>query len=232
MKPIASLNQVLQAEQKQHPARVRTDDPARAHICPDFGQSVPDNCLISGQLVPKVSGNRTLLRLTGYGTPAPAGSKRAFAIRKGGKPTGQVVVTDAARRSRPWRDLISQEAGRVMGSELIDGPLELRLAFYVRRPKSHYRTGKNAALLRDSAPAYPTIKPDLTKLTRAVEDALNGIAQRDDCQFMRQLLAKDYGTPERVEIEIRRIGPQPHHPEFDAVLGGRASGDNGGQIGG
>ena len=46
------------------------------------------------------------------------------------------------------------------------------MTFFFARPRSHYRTGRNAHLLRDDAPIAPTSAPDLSKLIRSTEDAL------------------------------------------------------------
>lgn len=79
---------------------------------------------------------------------------------------------------------------------LLAGPIELKLIFYMARPKGHFRTGKHAGELRESAPEHPTSKPDLTKLTRAVEDALTGIIWKDDSQVVQQDTKKVYCEPE------------------------------------
>lgn len=130
---------------------------------------------------------------TVYGIAQPAGSKRGFVK------AGRVVITDASAKSRPWKAQVSDAAAQAMnGGELLAGPLWLELMFYVPRPKGHY----GAKGVRPSAPAFPTVKPDLLKLTRAVEDALTGICVRDDAQFIMEHLQKHYGEPARVEVRI------------------------------
>jgi Holliday junction resolvase RusA-like endonuclease len=137
-------------------------------------------------------------KLTVYGTPAPAGSKKVVPLGP------RYGVVDASKRSAPWKKEIRQAAGRVMqDSPLMDGPLAVRLRFIVNRPKGHYGSGKNAGRIKESAPLYPTVKPDVLKLARAVEDALSGIVYRDDAQIVSELLEKRYGSPERVEIDVR-----------------------------
>ncbi|MBA7632259.1 hypothetical protein ES703_39802 [subsurface metagenome] len=79
---------------------------------------------------------------------------------------------------------------------LLLGPISLKLTFFMGRPKGHFRTGKHAGELRPSAPEHPTSKPDLTKLTRAVEDALTGIIWKDDAQVVKQDTIKVYCGPE------------------------------------
>lgn len=144
-----------------------------------------------------------MIEFTVYGTPAPAGSKKGFPLRaKGGKIVG-VRLTDDSKRSKPWQAAVTAEAAEAMtGRELLRGPIEVSFRFYVRRPKGHF--GKRG--LRPSAPAYPTVKPDVLKLARAVEDALTGVVYSDDALIVDEQLAKRYGEPERAEVRIRRAG--------------------------
>lgn len=147
-------------------------------------------------------------RLTVYGTPAPAGSKKVVPLGS------RYGVVDASKRSAPWKKEIRQAAGReANGKPVMDGPLAIRIRFFVRRPQGHFGTGRNAGVVKGSAPAFPTVKPDVLKLARAVEDALSGIAYRDDAQIVTEVLEKRYGTPERVEIMIRE------QPEPTAAVG-------------
>lgn len=53
-----------------------------------------------------------------------------------------------------------------------DGPVKVTMHFVCKRPKSHYRTGRYAHLLKDSAPLWKATSPDLSKLIRSTEDAL------------------------------------------------------------
>lgn len=135
------------------------------------------------------------LTLTVYGIAQPAGSKRAFVHQH----TKRVVVTDDARQSRPWKQEIAATAHAAMnGRELYAGALELRVTVYVPRPLGHF--GKRG--LKDSAPVYPTTRPDLLKLARAIEDALTGIAYRDDAQIVTETIVKRYDDAPRVEITL------------------------------
>jgi Holliday junction resolvase RusA-like endonuclease len=139
--------------------------------------------------------------LTVYGRPQPAGSKRGFVNKR----TGKVIITDDAKGSRPWKQEIAGAAEALvaeMGHTPWDEPLSLTVIFYLKRPASHYRSGKNSDLLKPSAPLYPMTKPDTTKLLRAVEDALNGIVWRDDSRVVLQIAKKEYGAVERCEITV------------------------------
>lgn len=142
-----------------------------------------------------------MLELVVYGTPVPAGSKRAF-TRKGG---GVGVEDTAENRMKPWRAALQAAAGDAMsGHELLQGPLSLHVEFHLARPKGHY----GARGLRPSAPTHPTVKPDTTKLLRGLEDALTGIVWRDDAQIVTQHAEKRYATgPEHVRIKVAQLVP-------------------------
>lgn len=126
------------------------------------------------------------------GTARTAGSKSAFKSKD-----GKVHITHAGKYSKGWMDSVKwfamQETHRM---SLLEGPLTLKLTFLRDRPRSHYRTGQFASELRNSAPTHPISKPDLTKLTRAVEDALTGIVWKDDAQVVKQETSKVYCGPQ------------------------------------
>ena len=125
------------------------------------------------------------------GKPATAGSKRAFHSKK----TGKTWITDDCTRGKEWRATVRAAAvEQRLTAELYRGPILLLVRFHLARPKSHYRTGKNAGSLKDSAPAFPTTKPDTTKLLRAIEDALTGIIWEDDAQVVFQIVSKAYAS--------------------------------------
>jgi Holliday junction resolvase RusA-like endonuclease len=137
--------------------------------------------------------------LTVYGNPQPAGSKRGFY-----RPGLGVHIVDANPKSRQWKNLVAQEAG-LISRGLLDGPLSLEAVFYRPRPASHFGSGRNVQELRSSAPAYPTTRPDATKLLRAVEDALQGIWYRDDAQIVIQSVRKEWGTPARCWLRVAQV---------------------------
>lgn len=126
------------------------------------------------------------------GFPKPGGSKRAFCNKK----TGKTWVKDMSDNA-DWKAAVRQEALRHC-SRLLEGPLYVRVTFFLMRPKGHH--GKRG--LKPSAPDYPTGKPDATKLWRSTEDALTGIAWKDDSQIVSQHIFKRYGTTPGAMIEI------------------------------
>lgn len=136
----------------------------------------------------------TALSFTVAGTPAPQGSKRYL-----GRANGKGVMVESSKKVAPWRADVRSAAEQAMDgrdwSHLWDSPLFVRVHFRFDRPKSHYRTGRNAHLLRDAAPDRPAGRPDVDKLTRAVLDALTGTVWRDDSQIVSLWVSKVYGNP-------------------------------------
>lgn len=138
-----------------------------------------------------------------HGDAKPAGSKRGFCLKKGGAYTGRVVITDDCKTSRDWKTDVSFAARQIYTGPLWDGPIALRMEIIVRRPRCHYRSGKNSHLLKDDAPEYPIKKPDVLKLARGVEDALTAIIWQDDAQITSELLLKRFGDKPGVHILVR-----------------------------
>ena len=137
-----------------------------------------------------------------FGEAKPAGSKRGFVNPK----NGRVMITDVTGQpGKDWRGDVQWEALKVLGRdgerEPWTGAVEMELMFYRTRPKSHYRSGRNAHLVRDAAPAYPTVTPDIDKVERAILDALTGIAYVDDRQVVGLHSRQRWTTgPSRCEI--------------------------------
>jgi crossover junction endodeoxyribonuclease RusA len=122
------------------------------------------------------------------GIPAPQGSKRHV---------GNGRMIESSKAVGPWREAVRAETARIMVSPFYS-PVKIALFFRFPRPKSHFRTGRNAHLLCASAPAYPATKPDLDKLARAVLDGLtDGGAWQDDAQVVAIAAAKEYASPGR-----------------------------------
>jgi Holliday junction resolvase RusA-like endonuclease len=87
----------------------------------------------------------------------------------------------------------------------LDEPLHVKFTFCFPRPKSHFRTGANAHLLRDIAPEWHTGKPDVSNLAKFVEDALNGTYWKDDSRICDLSATKIYGDQPHILIQITKL---------------------------
>ena len=135
------------------------------------------------------------------GIPAPQGSKRHV---------GNGRMIESSKAVGPWRGRVATETQRVMARhDTLTGPVDVWIMFILGRPNGHYRTGRNAHLLRDAAPVRPARPPDLDKLVRAVLDGLTeGGAWKDDGQVVSLRTGKYYAVADQVpgcKIEITEV---------------------------
>lgn len=157
------------------------------------------------------------VRLWVAGTPVQQGSKKLMPIYAGSKakgtrrPTGRsVMVEDAADDLKPWRKEITKVAKRTYRDrEPLVGAVSAAMFFAVPRGKSVTRP-------------YPSVRPDISKYVRAVEDSLTdaGVWEDDGQATRYHGLAKVYaggpwfdGMPELTEtgvwVELIPLEPQP-----------------------
>lgn len=140
-----------------------------------------------------------MIEFTVHGIPAPQGSK--VRNRYGG-------IREANVNTLPWRAAVADKAAETMaGIPLLEGALVLEVYFHFPRPKSHYRTGKHAGVLKDTAPMFHATKPDVDKLVRAIGDALTGQVVRDDAQFSGVVATKLYGEKACAHVIVREVMP-------------------------
>lgn len=137
------------------------------------------------------------------GVAKPGGSKRVFPLFQGQGESKKWLynrVSDASGTAgKDWRASVQVFARNVYGERpLMVGALKVIFTFYVQRPKGHF----NKRGLKPSAPLYPVKKPDVLKLSRAVEDALTGIVWRDDAQIVTETILKRYDEKPGVQVEI------------------------------
>ena len=135
------------------------------------------------------------------GNPAPGGSKRHI---------GNGRMVDAGKNNRPWRDTVAWNARDQYQGQPMAGPLAVVVTFTVPHLASHRRKD---GTLKDSI-GQPTKRPDLTKLWRAVEDALTGILWIDDAQIVIQSVCKQYGPVPGVRVVVTQL-------EAAAAAGGK-----------
>jgi Holliday junction resolvase RusA-like endonuclease len=171
------------------------------------------------------------VRLVVHGHPAPQGSKDAYRNQH----TGRIQQVESSAKVKPWRADVKAAAedavccpcpdncGTLMPGYPLDGPLYARMVFTFVRPASHWRTGRNAHLLRASAPARPKGRPDASKLLRSTEDALTGLLWTDDSRVVDyERVAKVWAgeDPEALDVPGALIVVWP---ALDALPGGETS---------
>lgn len=151
----------------------------------------------SGHLPPPPTG----LTFTAYGIVAGQGSKRHV---------GHGIMVESSKRVKPWRQDVKAAAEAAIEAweqrqplaagtwHPIAGPVDISVTFFWPRPKSHYRAGRNADLLRDNAPACPTSRNlgDIDKILRATFDAMTSAGVWvDDALVVTVMASKAWCDP-------------------------------------
>lgn len=160
-----------------------------------------------------------------YGEPATAGSKRGIPIYRGkkGQPrefTGKVaIVADSHKEAagRGWRSAVQAAALQALagGQPFPKGlALRVRLTFVLPRPAS-------ASVRRRP---FPSVMPDVDKLSRLALDSLKHVAWADDGQVVTKFAAKRYVDPSQPELSRVgcRVSIEPEEAPVAALGSGAA----------
>lgn len=102
--------------------------------------------------------------------------------------------------------LFAQRAAAESGWSPATGAVVLQVEYVFARPKGHQGTGRNSGKVKPTAPRHITTKPDLTNLTKTLEDALRGIAWQDDSQIVSHEISKTYGETEMSRVQVVEMG--------------------------
>lgn len=140
------------------------------------------------------------------GEPTPEGSTRAYYI----KALDRTVTTHQNKKSLgAWRNRVATEAQRALeGREWkcdSASAYTVNVEFVLSRPAS----------IPEHRRVHPTVKPDIDKLVRAINDALTSILFTDDCQVVSMTMSKEYCGERRsgAYIVVSRFPNQTERPK-------------------
>lgn len=144
--------------------------------------------------------NKDMAEFQILGPPQPQKRPRAFTRGKHAKvysPTSEQKVK------------VSQAAHMLKGDGYyFDDAVSVRIYYYFHRPKSHYGTGKNSNVIKDSAPHHHIKRPDLDNLNKAVLDGItDGGLWSDDSIVCHLSVVKQYidrDDTQRTHVIIER----------------------------
>jgi Holliday junction resolvase RusA-like endonuclease len=129
------------------------------------------------------------------GVPAPKGSLKAIPFRRKTGKLGVSVKHDNPK-VKTWMANVALIGRRSWKGEPTDDELRVELVFLLPRPKTVKRE-------------WPSAKPDIDKLARAILDALEGVVFTNDSRVVQLDTSKEYAEPELgdepgVNVWIRR----------------------------
>jgi len=110
----------------------------------------------------------------------------------------QAILTSDNNDLKKFRQHVGKCAEQGMWNADLDNkpvakkqiPVEMICTFYFERPESAKKR------------LFPSVRPDIDKLLRAVFDSCKGILYEDDAQIVSTHARKEYGTPPRVEVSF------------------------------
>lgn len=126
----------------------------------------------------------------------PVGKQRARYARR-----GNFVQTYTPDKTRNYEALIKEAATEAMGSsEPLETPVNLYLYIRAPIPKS-YSKQKVADCLNGFE--KPIKKPDASNVLKSVEDAMNGVVYKDDCQIVNFHVSKVYSSQSGIDVCVK-----------------------------
>ena len=147
------------------------------------------------------------VRFTAYVHPEPQGSTKGFVLRGKWGAKDRAILTSSNPKLKPYRGQVTREAVVALETASLPQPMagkhvpvSMTLDFYFAKPPSVPKKRIKMA-----------VKPDLSKLIRATEDAFIGLLYADDAQIVETIARKHYGTPERVEVIVGIVDCSPRH---------------------
>lgn len=127
-----------------------------------------------------------MTRFVVFGAPATKGSTVSFV-----GVDGRVVTKADSKGLASWTQAVGW-AARAAGVSCVLRPTAVQViaVFQLTKPKSERKR------------TYPTVKPDADKLTRALLDALTGVAYEDDAQVVTLTTLKRYGPEAKTSVVV------------------------------
>jgi Holliday junction resolvase RusA-like endonuclease len=129
----------------------------------------------------------------------PVGKGRPRVSTRGGK-FARMYTPEKTASYENLVALAAQEA--MVGRNLIDGPVDVELVILLPVPASWPKKKQAAAL---QGQVYPTKKPDIDNVEKAIFDAINGVVWHDDVQVCDVSKRKRYAEVPGVHVVVKPI---------------------------
>jgi Holliday junction resolvase RusA-like endonuclease len=129
----------------------------------------------------------------------PIGKARARTVRAGNK-----FISFTPKNTRVYEATISHYFAMKYPNIIpLEGPLYITANVYLQLPKS--RDKKKDKEKIDADKLRSTCRPDIDNCLKSFKDALEGLAYRNDSQFVIVHAEKWYSRRQRAEIEIGEV---------------------------
>ena len=102
-----------------------------------------------------------------------------------------------------YEGLVAHAAQKAMnGQPLIDGAVAVTMELRCQVPASWSQKKQRAALAHE---LFPTTKPDVDNVVKAVFDGMNGVVWKDDVQAVCVYVHKRYSATPGVRVEVAPV---------------------------
>nr|WP_325053292.1 RusA family crossover junction endodeoxyribonuclease [Pseudomonas tructae] len=111
-----------------------------------------------------------------------------------------VTRMHSTKRSISYEGLIAMVGTEAMaGRALLEGPVMVEMRIVLGIPKSMPKKRQAQALAGE---IFPTKKPDMDNVIKAIYDGLNGVVWKDDVQVVDAIVRKRYGEVPGVHVNV------------------------------
>ena len=137
--------------------------------------------------------NILLLEIPG----APVGQGRPRFTNINGHP--KAYDPENSRNYKAYVRMLATQAMKDSDFTMIEGACSIKIVAYFEVPKSKSKKFKLAALNNKE---WPTKKPDVDNIAKAIQDALNGLVYKDDSNIVYMSVSKYYSTNPKVLVIV------------------------------
>ncbi len=130
----------------------------------------------------------------------PVGKGRPRVSTRGGKFARMYTPP----KTVSYESLVALAASQAMaGKPLFEVPVKVDLLICLPVPASWSKCKQEAALAGE---VWPTKKPDIDNVVKAIFDSINGIVWRDDAQVCKVIIVKQYGPRAGAAVTVKPLG--------------------------
>lgn len=119
--------------------------------------------------------------------------------------SGSYVRTYTPEKTASYENLVKLEYERQCGGFRFEDNKQLRIAIFAFYSIPKSTTKKNRDLMKTNR-LRPTKKPDADNILKIIADSLNGIAYKDDAQFVCASVDKYFSETPCVKVIMSSVG--------------------------
>jgi Holliday junction resolvase RusA-like endonuclease len=146
------------------------------------------------------------MRVTFKAEGKPMGKGRPRVVQRNGKTRAYTPEKTASYEQYIKLCFMTAEGGNCFRENCYESPLKLSVKAYYEIPKGFSKKKREAALNPLASPEIrPGVRPDIDNIVKAVLDALNKLAFRDDSRVVELQAEKYYADKPYIEVTLENL---------------------------